>query len=229
MEQLGQRLPVETKIFLTPPNALRLQWQSEPDGGWIAEVRVANFRNRYPEIAGTIFTFGFMLRRRLRRRIFPSIVLSTLTRAFRWQSSPLRSPTIAHGKVFRRSACRSMGARTHSIHGISYRVDLQISSGVLAGRCFSSGPRRWSSPHRDRRRISSGRRPCGQYRNSLTSRKCPRQRLRPPCRTSVESHRELRSRSICNLPFDRRQRVSSRSESRFRGTPASWIFSASRE
>jgi hypothetical protein len=46
------RLPVETRTFLTPPNALRLQWQSKPGGGWEAEVRVVGFRNRFPEFKG---------------------------------------------------------------------------------------------------------------------------------------------------------------------------------
>src|ERR1700676_263321 len=40
-----RRLPVETKTFLTPPNALRLQWQSQVGGGGEAEVRVNGFRN----------------------------------------------------------------------------------------------------------------------------------------------------------------------------------------
>ena len=40
VEQSNSRLPVETKIFRTPPNALRLQWRSEKDGRWEAEVRV---------------------------------------------------------------------------------------------------------------------------------------------------------------------------------------------
>ena len=48
LEQEGHRLPVETKTFLTPPNALRIQWQSQAGGGWEAEVRVMNFRNRFP-------------------------------------------------------------------------------------------------------------------------------------------------------------------------------------
>jgi exo beta-1,2-glucooligosaccharide sophorohydrolase (non-reducing end) len=52
LEQKDWRLPVETKTFLTPPNALRLEWQSQPGGGWEAEVRVVNFRNRFPEFSG---------------------------------------------------------------------------------------------------------------------------------------------------------------------------------
>src|SRR6267142_1230090 len=52
LEQKNWKLPVETKIFLTPPNALRLEWQSQAGGGWEAEVRVVNFRNRFPAFSG---------------------------------------------------------------------------------------------------------------------------------------------------------------------------------
>jgi len=52
LEQKKWRLPVETRIFLTPPNALRLEWQSQPGGGWEAEVRIVNFRNRLPGFSG---------------------------------------------------------------------------------------------------------------------------------------------------------------------------------
>src|SRR5229473_1133239 len=52
LEQKNWHLPVETKTFLTPPNAIRLQWESQPGGGWEAEVRVVNFRNRLPEFSG---------------------------------------------------------------------------------------------------------------------------------------------------------------------------------
>lgn len=43
--QSGQ-IPVDTKIFYTPPNALRLEWRSVPGGSWDAEVRVQDIRNR---------------------------------------------------------------------------------------------------------------------------------------------------------------------------------------
>jgi len=46
------RLPVETTTFMTPPNALRLRWESKPGGGWEAQVRVDRFRNRVPELRG---------------------------------------------------------------------------------------------------------------------------------------------------------------------------------
>jgi exo beta-1,2-glucooligosaccharide sophorohydrolase (non-reducing end) len=46
------KLPVDSKIFFTPPNALRLQWQSEPNGGWEAQVDVMRFRNKVISFAG---------------------------------------------------------------------------------------------------------------------------------------------------------------------------------
>src|ERR1700694_3388848 len=52
LEQKNWKLPVETKVFLTPPNALRLEWQSQAGGGWEAEVRVVNLRNRFPAFSG---------------------------------------------------------------------------------------------------------------------------------------------------------------------------------
>jgi hypothetical protein len=57
LEQTNSKLPVETKTFLTPPNALRLEWQSEAGGGWEAEVRLMDFRYRYPELSGNSLYF----------------------------------------------------------------------------------------------------------------------------------------------------------------------------
>ena len=42
----GQRMPVDSSVFFTPPNSLRLSWMSAPGGAWEAEVRVVDFRNR---------------------------------------------------------------------------------------------------------------------------------------------------------------------------------------
>ena len=50
------KLPVESKIFYAPPNALRLEWQSIPEGGWEAEINVVDFRNREVNFLGkTLF------------------------------------------------------------------------------------------------------------------------------------------------------------------------------
>lgn len=62
LELKDGRLPVETRTFLTPPNALRLQWRSQPGGSWEAEVRVDAHRNRLPDFLGHnlyVWCFGF--------------------------------------------------------------------------------------------------------------------------------------------------------------------------
>src|SRR5215813_6767098 len=77
IEQNNSRLPVETKTFLTPPNALRMTWRSEKDGGWEAEVRVMYFRNRYPEFSGRNLYFWCFAPEAIAADHLPSIVLST--------------------------------------------------------------------------------------------------------------------------------------------------------
>jgi len=50
------KLPVESKIFYTPPNALRLEWTSARTGGWDARIDVMRFRDREINfIGGNLF------------------------------------------------------------------------------------------------------------------------------------------------------------------------------
>jgi exo beta-1,2-glucooligosaccharide sophorohydrolase (non-reducing end) len=51
------KVPVEGKTFLTPPNALRLQWQSAEGGGWEVRVDVMRFRNREIRFRDGILSF----------------------------------------------------------------------------------------------------------------------------------------------------------------------------
>ena len=46
LQIINGKLPVETKVFKTPPNALRLEWTSVENGGWDARIDVMRFRNR---------------------------------------------------------------------------------------------------------------------------------------------------------------------------------------
>jgi exo beta-1,2-glucooligosaccharide sophorohydrolase (non-reducing end) len=77
IEQSNSRLPVETKTFMTPPNALRVQWRSERNGGWEAEVRVMNFRNRPPEFSGGNLYFWCFAPQAIAAADLPSLVLSS--------------------------------------------------------------------------------------------------------------------------------------------------------
>ena len=51
------RIPVERKLFFTPPNALRLEWRSVAGGSWDAEVRAVSIRNRPEDFRGDTLYF----------------------------------------------------------------------------------------------------------------------------------------------------------------------------
>jgi len=76
LEVKDRRLPVETRTFLTPPNALRLQWESRPGGGWEAEVRVDGYHNRSPELIGHNLYFWCYAPSAIAAGDLPVIVLS---------------------------------------------------------------------------------------------------------------------------------------------------------
>ena len=61
---ISGKLPVESKTFFTPPNALRLEWRSAGGGGWDAEIEVAKFRNREINFPGdTLYLWCFSAQR----------------------------------------------------------------------------------------------------------------------------------------------------------------------
>ena len=76
LELKGERLPVETKLFRTPPNALRLQWQSEAGGGWEAEIHVDFYRNRFPEMRGDNLNFWCFAPQAIAADDLPQILVS---------------------------------------------------------------------------------------------------------------------------------------------------------
>ncbi len=76
LELKNSRLPVETKHFVTPPNALRLSWQSQPDGGWEAEIHVNEFRDRFPQFEGHNLYFWCFAPEKIAAADLPAIVLS---------------------------------------------------------------------------------------------------------------------------------------------------------
>ncbi|MGC2172163.1 MAG: glucoamylase family protein [Candidatus Sulfotelmatobacter sp.] len=82
LEQKDHRLPVETKTFLTPPNAIRLQWQSAPGGGWVAELQAVDLRNRLPGLSGHNLYFWIFAPQPISAADLPRIVLSSAREEF---------------------------------------------------------------------------------------------------------------------------------------------------
>ena len=76
LELKDGRLPVETKTFFTPPNALRLQWQSQADGGWEAEIHVDFYRYRFPEFKGQNLYFWCFAPQAIAADDLPDLVVS---------------------------------------------------------------------------------------------------------------------------------------------------------
>jgi hypothetical protein len=77
IEEQNGRLPVESTIFRTPPNALRIQWQSAPEGGWTAQVSLLNFRNRRPGLDGHNLYFWIYAPEAIPAADMPRLILST--------------------------------------------------------------------------------------------------------------------------------------------------------
>ncbi len=76
LESVGYRLPVESKVFRTPPNALRIEWQSAPGGTWDAQIHLVNFPNRYPEVSGGTLYFWVYSPEPIAAADLPGVVLS---------------------------------------------------------------------------------------------------------------------------------------------------------
>jgi hypothetical protein len=76
LKSVGWHLPVESKIFRTPPNALRLEWQSAPGGSWDAQVQIVNFPNRFPELTGSTLYFWVYSPEPIGAANLPGVVLS---------------------------------------------------------------------------------------------------------------------------------------------------------
>lgn len=78
LEQTDGRLPVESNIFLTPPNAIRISWQSAAAGGWLAQIRAVIFRNRSPQLSGGNLYFWIYAPEAIAAADLPKMVLSTV-------------------------------------------------------------------------------------------------------------------------------------------------------
>ena len=66
------KLPLDSKIFLTPPNSIRLSWQSSAGGSWGAAVHVLEFRDRDVKVSLFVrFCARLEMPHRLGRRRLP--------------------------------------------------------------------------------------------------------------------------------------------------------------
>ena len=77
VELVKGKLPVESKIFKSPPNALRLEWQSQAGGGWEAEIGLLEIRNRFPAMLGSNLYIWMYAPEAIAAGDLPNVVLSS--------------------------------------------------------------------------------------------------------------------------------------------------------
>ena len=88
LEQSHARLPVESAIFHTPPNALRLAWLSRAGGSWDAEVHVASFPNRPPRLDGANLFIWIYSPDGIAADDLPDLILSDVREGLRVAAAP---------------------------------------------------------------------------------------------------------------------------------------------
>lgn len=76
------KLPVETHAFLSGPNALQLEWNSAPNGGWVAKIRLYQWRNRTIQFPGDTLSFWVYTSEPLSLSALPELALQDVHRGF---------------------------------------------------------------------------------------------------------------------------------------------------
>lgn len=69
-------LPVDSNIHHSPPNALRIAWESRPGGNWDAWIQLVDFPNRYPELTGHSLYFWLYAPQAIAATDLPGVILS---------------------------------------------------------------------------------------------------------------------------------------------------------
>ena len=76
LDEKDGKLPVETKVSITPPNAVRISWQSHEGGSWKAAVKLDDFRNRFPGLRGNTLSFWLYAPEAIAAGDLPLVILS---------------------------------------------------------------------------------------------------------------------------------------------------------
>ncbi len=82
VELQGQRLPLDSQTFFTPPNSIRLAWKSNPGGSWLAELHVLEFRNREILFKGDTLSFWLYSPEAIPNAALPDLRLHDSNRGF---------------------------------------------------------------------------------------------------------------------------------------------------
>jgi exo beta-1,2-glucooligosaccharide sophorohydrolase (non-reducing end) len=180
------RLPVDTLTFLTPPNALRLEWRSVDGGDWGASVHLNRWRNR-PELVGDTLSFWCFSGTSLPAALLPRLALQDTAGV---ASAPLDLAGFAPDL----SAAR----------WVQLRIPLQrfrsSTGGSLDRRALATLTFLQGRPDGATHSLAIDDRRAGRT---------PGRRLRSPHRSGLESGPESGSRALRHPPIARRRRFPS--------------------
>ncbi len=79
---MNGKLPIETSTFVSAPNALELDWKSMPNGGWSAELRLYEWRNRTVDFPGTDLWIWVCAPQGMQAKALPRLALRDVGRNF---------------------------------------------------------------------------------------------------------------------------------------------------
>jgi hypothetical protein len=87
------KLPVETKTFISGPNALLLEWNSMQGGGWSTELHLYEWRNRTLNFPGTDLWLWLCAENDIPAKSLPKLALRDKDGSFTW---PLEIGAFTH-------------------------------------------------------------------------------------------------------------------------------------
>ena len=135
LQLINDRLPVETKFFHSPPNAIRLQWNAEKSGGWEAAIDRVDVRNLPPNYVGEELSFWVYSPDAIDGRDLPSFHLQDARENFTTEIAISRYlPELPAGqwREVKVSLGTMQSASDHGFHGRELQR-LVFSQGTSAG------------------------------------------------------------------------------------------------
>ena len=209
LRSVGWRLPVESTVSRTAPNAIRIEWQSAPGGSWDAQIQFVSLPEPISGLCrGDAFLLGlFAGSHRGRRSAQRGAVRCARRPAGGDHARQLHRRGTArelHGRPSR----RKMGAGPHSVREAPLGVRLPVPLRAPAKRHLPPAARGRKKARADRRRHPDRRRTRGgRRRDAAGAGRRVGEGVRPPHRRAMAGARGKRRSLLRRIPLDRRRAV----------------------
>jgi hypothetical protein len=82
LELRDKKLPLDSVVFFTPPNSLRISWTSKAGGSWAAQIKVLEFRDREILFEGDTLSFWLYSKEGIAASALPGLRLHDSNRGF---------------------------------------------------------------------------------------------------------------------------------------------------